>query len=278
MYINRTEIADALRDSTFYKEANRFEECGIKGLVLACPNPSHNYRGYIPLRCDLRICLDCGKRFAAKIFCKYQDFIKAVLSHPKRAYSLKFLTLTKANRGKTQDPIALREEMQGFFKNVRKFMNKLFSKSSASGGIAILEIGENFNIHAHILVFGRYFPQDYLSDVWKEINAGESYIVHIQRVRGKARFVLGYLLKYISKPYKFKDPIDYAVYLIALKGVRRVHSFGIFYNIQLPERAIVLKCPYCGKRLVPDGEFYEFYGKLGIQNLDSFGIHEVCFS
>lgn len=278
MVFDRNEIANALWDQTLYDEAINYEDCGTKGLVFKCMNPCHDYRGYVPLRCDLRICPNCGERFASKIFVKYVNPIKFRLSHPKKTYSLKFLTLTKVYEGKFQNSEEFRKEMKKFNKNVRIVMNKLFPKSSNSGGISVLEVGKNFNIHAHIVVYGRYYPQNYLSKFWKKVTR-DSFIVDIRRVKGKTHSVLGYLIKYIVKPCNFNDASDYAVYLKALKSVRRVHSFGIFYNTKLPEKDKFMRCPYCDNRLVFDAKFYGEVGKLNIQFLKHFlGINEVSFN
>lgn len=276
---DRITITNALREQGLYSEADKYKDCGRKGMVLKCSNSDCNYKGFIPFECDLRICPVCGRRFAERIFPKYQDIIKSKQSHPARAYSLKFITLTQANKGKTQDAEQFHVEIKGCNKNVRRFMNKLFPKSSGSGGLSVLEVGRNFNVHAHILVYGRYYPQAYLSEIWGKINHGESYVVDVRRVKGSAESAFRYLTKYIKKPCKFDNPIDYAVYLKALKGIRRVHSFGIFYGLAPVERNILMKCPDCGERLIFDSDFYFNIGKLETQFLKySLGIYEVCFS
>ena len=59
-----------------------------------------------------------------------------VMRHIILFYSLKFLTLTQVNKGKTQTPEEFKGEMKKFNRNIRKFMNKLFSKTSGSGGLS----------------------------------------------------------------------------------------------------------------------------------------------
>jgi hypothetical protein len=274
--ISRKTIAHFLREFELDKEADKYEECGYKGIVLKCSNSRCDYQGFIPFECDLRICPRCGRRFARKIFPKYQNIIKAKLSRPEKACSLKFVTLTHSNKGKTQDVNTFQAEIREFNKRVRKFMNRLFPKSSGSGGLSVLEVGKRFNVHAHILAYGLYYPQAKLSEIWRNITDEESYIVDVRKVRGRAASVFGYLTKYIIKPVEFDNPIDYAVYLKAIKGIRRVHGFGIFYGIDPQEHDFAPECPKCGERLEFDRDFYFNIGIIAILFLKrSMGIKEI---
>ncbi len=66
------------------------------------------------------------------------------------------------------------------------------------------------------------------------------------------------MLKYISKPPNFVNLEQYAQYLNAIKGVRRLHRYGIFYGFKvLQDKSI--KCPYCGGDLKYDSTASLFY-------------------
>ena len=41
---------------------------------------------------------------------------------------------------------------------------------------------------------------------------------------------------------------QYVVFLKALKGVRRLHTFGIMYGVKIEKREPI-KCPYCGGKI-----------------------------
>jgi len=98
-------------------------------------------------------------------------------------------------------------------------------------------------MHAHIITYGHYYQQTYISRKWQEIT-GDSYIVHIQAIEQYKRLV-NYLVKYIAKSPKFDNLEFYSAYLKAITGVRRLHRYGIFYGFKAGEVESI-KCPYCG--------------------------------
>ena len=130
-----------------------------------------------------------------------------------------------------------------FNKHVRKLINELYPKARGCGGIAVLEFGKNLSIHTHILVYGPYYLQSYLSKRWHQIT-GDSFIVDIRAITDcvKASY---YLTKYLSKSPRYNNLESYARYLQALKGVRRLHRYGIFYGYRVLQPDTI-KCPYCG--------------------------------
>jgi hypothetical protein len=60
----------------------------------------------------------------------------------------------------------------------------------------------------------------------------------------------------------------YATYLGALSGIRRIHSFGIFFNFKVNETEPIV-CPKCGKELHFDKDFHFEFGSIGISFLKS---------
>ena len=73
-------------------------------------------------------------------------------------------------------------------------------------------------------------------------------MVRINAVRNKKAGV-GYLLKYITKPKPHSCSEDTAYFLELLIGVRRIHTFGIFYNhVAMKRRGY--PCPFCTGKLM----------------------------
>lgn len=254
------EIIEALKEIKLYKEAYKLEACGRNGYVLICPE---GHQVYALSRCDLRICNDCALRFGKRLWRRYLPVLRVALKWDRPGYSLKLLTLTKRNRKSAQDCETLQGEFRQFFKDVRKFLDSVFPKEKGCGALAVLEVTKNFTIHCHVLLYGPFVLQGTLSDLWLEIT-GDSCIVDIRQVKGSVRLALNYILKYIQKPCFFERPKDYALYLGALKGVRRVHSYGLFYNFSVDEEEKPpIVCPFCGGSLEFDRDFYFRFGTKG---------------
>jgi hypothetical protein len=106
-------------------------------------------------------------------------------------------------------------------------------------------------------VFGYFHPIKFMSQVWKKIT-GDSYRIDIQAVgvgtRESPRRAAGYILKYIRKPPKFETLSEYVDYWLMLKGIRRIHTYGVFFGHEAwrPERKPFI-CPMTGRPLVYRG-------------------------
>jgi len=149
------------------------------------------------------------------------------------------------------------------FKEGREFVKIFYgqkSKGSSSplaGAIAVMEMSPDGFFHVHLLAYGYYWPQEAMTRTWYAIT-GDSYIVHVSSAEKKGPVnALGELLKYIIKPNSSPMVLDTFYYSQAIKGRRRLHTWGIFYNCQ-DIRPAEQKgtCPFCGGPLkkVCDGD------------------------
>lgn len=241
-------IIEALNDAGMYIEAYKLKNCMKDGLLVRCDKCGRQI--YVHRRCDLRICPDCSPRYSRMLFRKFFPLMGKLMAN-KRHYTLKFLTLTIRNTRELSD-----ESIKRLFKNARKLMREFFDKRIGAGALAVLEVGKSLNLHIHLLVYGPFVLQERLSNRWGEITGG-SFIVDIRMAKGKPKGVLNYVLKYITKPCSFEDSKYYAEYLTALRGVRRVHTFGIFYNMVKISKA-ACGC-ICGGKFRLDPSIYRPY-------------------
>lgn len=269
---DRNRIAEILNFSGEHKKAFRFQGCQIHAVKVQCKNdrckPYPRPLFFQPLKCELRICPVCGFFYAKKVIPRIRKMIlkKLDLSSKRR---LMFLTLTKK-----KSPEILREKVPGFMGNdevdvevvsrirkfgitpegikeffvcVRKFINLFYPKKEKQGAVGVLEVGPSGNLHCHLLVYGNYYPKADLKQEWYRIT-GDSYILDVKEIKDVNKGV-GEVSKYIYKPPTYFELEDYADYLLAITGIRRIHTFGIFYNFS-SEISDKLKkqqiCPYCG--------------------------------
>ena len=239
----RERLVPILEEDGLSHQAHRFEGCGRKYNTFRCKN-IHEHKAKerhdiaFPYCCEQRICDRCCMKRGNVVREKVIDILK----HRNKTRTNKFslLTLTKKmSNVRYLSP----SEVKRFNKHVRKLINELFPKSDDCGALAVLEFGKKLNIHAHIIVYGPYYPQSYISRKWKEIT-GDSYIVDIRAIRDH-KVVANYLVKYIAKSPKFDNLKFYSAYLKAISGVRRLHRYGIFYGFKAGEVESI-KCPYCG--------------------------------
>lgn len=225
---------------TLKRQADRYETCGLQYAIVRCRSCKNPLVG--PKRCEVRICESCARKFAVAVRTRMEQIAKELT--PRDGKRLAFLTLTKKtfpNYRPTSN------EVRQLFRCARKLINGFWPKKNGGGGFAVFEVGDNDNIHIHALIYGQYVPQEIISRRWLELT-GDSFVVHIRTVRSPRKGI-GYLLKYVTKPKKTDNPLDLAYYLNLLIGIRRIHTYGVFYNRFRLRPATGCPCPRCGGML-----------------------------
>ena len=261
---DRRTIAVGLADRGWYLEADRFCNCGRRIHKFVAEDFGLEYG--IRETCKSRICDRC----AESMFRKFRDnglrIVKTLPRDPKRRVS--FMTLTFKTRPLTKKYIRDCEKAVRLF--VNRFFGRWFYKYNRDSGkfrqtknridcgaIAVLEIGPAGNVHFHLLVFGYFHPFKFMSKVWSDLT-GDSYRIDIRQVsqatKDSPKYAIEYILKYIRKPPAFHSPAQYVDFLDLLKGIRRLHTYGVFYNNPgwKPDRDR-FECPFTGCRLVYAG-------------------------
>jgi len=224
--------------------AFRYGHCREEGFGwwYHCPNNDGHYATYVPSYCMLRVCPDCGQYSAHLIQEKYRPVIEreAAKSHRK---ALKFVTLT-TNIELADDigPAVLQ-----LLDWSRDLYRKLWGKEKGSGALATLETGEDgLKLHTHLILQGRFIKQEDLSKEWEKISGFP--IVHITEI--SADKAVKEVLKYAVK-FSNLNPEQLVSLHNALKGRRRVRSWGCFYNPDIEEETEEREthCPECAAQL-----------------------------
>jgi len=148
------------------------------------------------------------------------------------------LTLTTENTGTIPTTTEVRAHNKAIGKLIRTFYE---------GAVAVNELKDTF-LHSHVVVYGRYVRKAEISDLWQKLTGCR--VAWISVIKGNARQVANYISKYINKPYPYEStPEGFSkavAFLKAFKRVRRIHSYGCFFNCGDDEEAKgVFACPYC---------------------------------
>ena len=240
-------------------EAESFRDCGHKKAVYQCPVDGHNYG--IKTSCKSRLCPVCGQKMSRRYFSQIREVLESYLNDRRPGWTTAFLTLTlKKRQGMAAG------DFQNAWRKVSEFLRYHYgakkarigrngrvvmsSKWKGAGAIAVPEVGPSGNLHFHVIIHGPVYRKEILSANWRAFT-GDSFIVDIQKIRGRPKSVAGYITKYISKPVPVEDPDLWADMFFLLKGIRRIKYIGIFYGLRLkslykPEKK---RCLYCGSLL-----------------------------
>jgi hypothetical protein len=228
------KLEDAFRQAGLYEECWKWVNCGRKVFFFRCLACGAEF--YVPYRCDLRICPKCNERYFRLFKARYFPKLKGLMGQ-KGKDRLMFLTLTTRNTGDIPEKAEIRAH--------NKAVGKLI-KNHFKGGVSVNEVKGTY-LHSHCIVYGRYVPHEKLCQEWEALTGNK--VVDIREIKWKAHHIAYYLCKYIKKPYQYEDSEaghSLAIqFLMNFKGVRRVHSFGIFYGMKGKDKPQFV-CPYCG--------------------------------
>lgn len=268
----RRDVHDLL-ESIDPDAAWRYERCGQapeegQALILHCPqNPKHFVRE-IKQYCMLRICPTCAEYMAGKARDKYREIItQAIQSSPyQRTFSLKFVTLTRS--------VSVNDDPGGvacqILDDARDCYYELWGKHAGAGMIANLEVGETgHKYHVHAIVWGMYIDQHEISFMWEAFTGDPVTWVEKIDVNRAVREVLKYVTKFTSL-----DPATLVNLHVALKGKRRLRSYGCFYGVKIEQEPQA--CPTCGSRLRVSPEIdYEFWAATFVDDSQQRHVAEL---
>lgn len=275
---DREKIADFLDATGQEAVAERYRDCRKAILVVKCKDQKSSYceeprvgsqdhsGGYFISRssCRARFCEPCARSFGESYRRKIKPFIKAV-GTGRRKYGFKHITLTFK---RSDEPITP-EWVKGAMQKVAKFIRQFYHEKDRfgnfrTGALAILEMSPEGFFHVHCLAYGRWHDlETELSPAWLKIT-GDSYRVGITDAEGRSKHhpgltpvqALNEVTKYIKKPVQTPYLDELFHYISAIKGRRRVITWGLFYNHpDLKPPHDKSNCPFCGSSVVLVAEY-----------------------
>lgn len=262
----RDKVAEVLQANGLTQKALRYRTCSRFGYVVECKGEDR-HRFYTVEHCDLRFCARCGPRMFKRFYAKYAGVLDYVKRNPRRGYRLRQITLTTRNTGELDSV-----RIKSFNQQVKKTIKSLMKGADSWGALWVNEVGfNNTNLHAHLLVYCPYVPQERLSSIWEEVSGHPVVWVNQAQVPGSLSLL--YLLKYVSKPPS-DDPRTIAGLEVAFHGTRRVHALGLFYNFSGHdsdrEDSTWRSCPKCGAELQCNSKVHSL-GELLSMRLEFIG-------
>ena len=236
----------------------------------------------IPRKCRTRICRKCGAAMTNDRIKRWLP-LSRLFSHVRQGEPrARFVTLTFPD---AELQWSGNEELKHWVRKRTEFLRKFFmgkdtpKRWGVRGYLAVWEFTRNpetkrLHPHLHILVWSDFVPWQQLQARWQA--ATGAWNVNLKEVpQDSSARALGYILKYVNKPWK---DIPEDIQAVAFYRTRRITATGAFYGKQLgrnleaatqPEerRVVRLLCTGCGvlhgvhgprqpgKPLVPIGEW-----------------------
>lgn len=213
--------------SWFLRTANALASCSSGAAFFVDPR-SGKVKPWVS-RCHNRMCLYCGIARSAKVA---EQLL--LLMNKMSAPRLMVLTIKSVNSPLDRQIAFLRRSWS-------KLWRKKAVKKLIIGGAYTIEVTRNpetalWHPHINLVVDGLYFPQKYLSNLWREVTgtAGVVWVCKVEDRAGAAKE----LAKYIGKPQHCQGWPDEAIrnYARAVAGTRLVQTFGKFFGVKVQDR------------------------------------------
>jgi len=241
----RNEVAEGLISNSLVNKAVHYRDCHRKGMVVECQGKT-KHKFAMPYCCDSRFCSFCAPRIFMRLYKKHSLVLEHIRTHPIPDYRLREITLTSLNTGRVTN-----EGVKQFNACVKKTVKILMKGHPKCGAFSVDEVGfNNTNLHAHILFYGPFIPQEKLVEVWNEVSGYQVAWIELAEYQGPKDLL--HLLKYVSKPPS-DIPRILAELETAFHGSRRVFAYGSFYNFKPETKQEEAEesgaCPECGAEL-----------------------------
>jgi len=249
---SRSAVAAWLRSNEMEKAGSKLENCRKRGMVLCCLN---GHRWGVRIRCDLRVCPECLKRLGKKVWDVRARDMDA-MRRGRSGWTWKLLTLTVKTGEVGWDKDELKARIVKVWKCGRSLLKEFFLNRDGAGAVGVTEVGKGGNVHVHLVVWGPYVPQETLAARWEQLTK-DSKVVDVRKVKGSLRGALAYVGKYLSKVPGFLLASHFGIYLQAITGHRRIHTFGCLLRVSDPELKPGCICRDCGLALRLDETFLD---------------------
>jgi plasmid rolling circle replication initiator protein Rep len=206
------------------KLADSIKRCHSHLAVLTC---GRHVPRLIPNHvCEFRLCPDCGRRRARKLFNKYLPMLEAFKLH--NHVTPVHLVLTQTHRAEN-----LEQSVNRLRKPFEKLTRRRFWKDHFKGGMWSLEVTKGkdgfYHTHLHIIAFRtRFFDIELLRSEWKVVT-GDSENLHLKPILDDLKGGLSETLKYVAKPLSVEQfTAENLRHFLRLKNMRFFGTFGEF--------------------------------------------------
>lgn len=276
----RFRVADEYRKAGMVDEGDQYEACSdpshffllspgdaVPGdavnVVTCSDNPGHLSKAICP-SCQLRTCPDCAHRESARLLARYMPTMQGYTASPHRpGWKFRKVVFTSGVSVRAGD---ISQQIEKLYAALRKVFEKAL-KMRNEGAVSISDVGllvshefgpNGLKLHFHGIYYGPYIPQVVLSHLWDRLTGWR--IVSIERIGKTSRVgdlesAVAEVVKYTTKFWKrrkdgkiiFVEPDLIPIIHKALAGTRRVRTWGLFYDIDVPDEKAT--CPDCGAPL-----------------------------
>src|SRR5712692_1512509 len=160
----RSRVASRLEQLGYKRDkVIAFLACRNQVRTLLCINCGNQEER--PISCDLRVCPLCARTRSNLL---YHRLLPTLLAANGHGYRLKLVTVTLKVHSIEADLARIGKAIPLFVKRALK--------APGFGVVAGLEVGENRNVHAHMVFLGPFVPVQRLQRCWEEIT-GDSRVV-----------------------------------------------------------------------------------------------------
>ena len=235
----RADVAGVMQIQGRFLEAARYEVCG-KVTRGYCPQCGYRELKTRIHRCELRECPECSRLEAKRLFIRIMREIKSIPALP--GWTWRHLVITTKRTPYTDirpDYLKLKigiKRLRAFFRR-KQFGGNI----SAVGG---LQFGpKNAMAHVHIAIFSPWLN---LKQIQEIMGQGTAWIKKIKSAKQFEEAV-----RYSANFTKSRDPVFLANIGQALKGTRRVFTWGRLYGvgkIAKKEKTDYI-CPMCTTKM-----------------------------
>jgi plasmid rolling circle replication initiator protein Rep len=206
-YQTRTRLSRLYDELGNEKKSQKIQKCSSFFNVLTCG--SHIEQRVANFHCNNRLCPECAKRRANRLFFEYQPIVNAFLSS-RPELSVLHLVLTQAQRPNE----TLKDARKRLIDAVKRLIDRRFWKDSFVGSLNSYEftISEKtyvdgaIHYHCHLLVFCKISDKkrnkkwlNKFREVWSAVSNGENKNLKIRPVIDLQNG-LREVLKYVVKP------------------------------------------------------------------------------
>lgn len=229
--LNKLETEEELSPQTI----DNIRHCGEGFMFFICKNDPRHRVEIRKKHCNWKYCPNCIEKVGNKRMFRLKRIIKQFKE--KRMMTLAYKNISYISRE------AINDYLKQYYALIRLLRNRGLIRHYVRV-LEIKKIGLTYNFHIHIVYEGSYIPVHWLSEQFRKVTKGESYIVDIRRIgwhNNTNSFVANYLGKYLTKlPQIYPKEAFYDVYL----AFRNVRMFQSSLRLKIPK--FKASCPICG--------------------------------